>query len=138
MSVKNLVSAFGPRNYCSPLFSNSLSFLITLGITSQELTMSLLYFFTSDKGNVMTPHLALLSTFCLSLRCNEKCTKCSFTFTNEEVPQLSRFRCPCHRNEVELEWQQLPAFRKTTTGSKGKLCAFCTLLNLLPEAMPEI
>lgn len=89
----------------------------------------------------MIPHLVLLSTFCLRLKCNEKCTKCSFPFTNEEVLQLSRIRCPCHKNEVELEWQQLPAFRKAITGSKGKLrvfCTFCTLLNLLPKSIPGI
>ncbi|KAI1236723.1 hypothetical protein IHE44_0014976 [Lamprotornis superbus] len=72
------------------------------------------------------------------LKCNEKCTKCSSTFTNEEALQLSRIRCPCPKNDIELAWQQLPAFRKATTGSKGKLHAFCSLLNLLPEAIPGI
>lgn len=80
----------------------------------------------------MTLHLVLLSTFCLRLKCNEKCTKCSFPFTNEEVLQLSRIRCPCHTNEVELEWQELPAFRKATTGSKRKLCAFCSTFSPRP------
>lgn len=67
----------------------------------------------------MTSSPALLSTFCLSLKCNEKHTECSSTFTKEEVPQICMIIRHCHRSNTELKWQQLLALRKANAGTEG-------------------